>query len=181
MDTNSNTFTTMLKQYIPVLTDEDLASYEARLVYRDLLRKQLYMIPKQYLSANGHTRSNGLTKKANQMKERIRQLSDETNQFFARHHKRSYYAAHDLWIARRRFALEQGHFCQIPDSIDRLDRYIRAVFRYHWTAIRTLPVLWVRKWKYQLSILLGRDWSTYAHFDSHLPPNTRNKDILQHK
>jgi hypothetical protein len=55
---------------------------------------------------------------------------------------------HRLWIARRQFALEQGHFLQIPPTVEGLVRFVKAAMNYALISIATLPRLEVNRIRY---------------------------------
>lgn len=55
---------------------------------------------------------------------------------------------HRLWIARQQFALEQGHFLQVPPTVEGLARFAKAAIRYAVVSVITLPRLEFNRIKY---------------------------------
>ncbi len=54
----------------------------------------------------------------------------------------AYNATHEYWAAKRRFALEQGNFVQVPYSRKKLKSYAEAAWNYRRTQFRTLKKRW---------------------------------------
>jgi hypothetical protein len=63
---------------------------------------------------------------------------------------RLFNAVQRLWIARRQFAVAQGHFLQIPPSVEGLVRFIGAGLRYTFVSAVTLPRLEINRVGYYI-------------------------------
>ena len=147
-------FRYMLRKYIPQLTDENIEEHEKLLTYRYVLQHELNFVPKKYLGYPGQneTEQNDSEQYKESINKRIISISKQARTIIEPY-KEEFEALHKLWIARRKFALEQGHFLQIPPTLQGLGRYIRAAIHYQNVQIRTLPKLWINRLKHSIKNL----------------------------
>jgi len=132
-------FRKLLRKYIPQIDNEQLDKHESLFAARTQLMNDIKIIDERkwqnYLS---------------QLKQHpITSISNESEEIFQNYSKQ-YNAVHELWLARRQFALEQGKYLQIPTSFTALYRYVETGFKYHLVQIKTLPILWINQLKYFL-------------------------------
>lgn len=156
----NQTFSRMLKKYIPALTIEKINETDALLLRRDKLRKELYMIPKIYFLPKSAMKALAIEVREkyekdydiynkripiikNDIKKISRQVADKMTPYM-----QCLKAVHRLWMAQRRYAFEQGNLLQIPTHSQDWKRYIGAAFNYLKVQITTLPVLWFCKIRY---------------------------------
>ena len=59
-----------------------------------------------------------------------------------------YRLVHKLWITRRQFALEQGHFFQIPITVKNWKTYLGAYSRFWRAQVFCLLTLWWQRKRY---------------------------------
>lgn len=146
-------FRMLLRRYIPQVPEDALERHERLFAYRSQLRHELNYPPQNGETPPGEPGTpdpEGTGPKREQpareqpgsspLLEKIQRVSRLANEIFAPHGV-AYRAAHKLWIARRRFALEQGHFMQIPSSPPALRRYLQAFFAFQVARVVHYPIL----------------------------------------
>ena len=67
-----------------------------------------------------------------------------------------YERLHRLWVLRRRLALEQSFFMQIPTRWSGLINYQKAYWKYAVAHLINVPLLWWGRVKYEFRIYPGR-------------------------
>ena len=67
-----------------------------------------------------------------------------------------YERLHRLWVLRRRLALEQGFFMQMPTSLSGLINFQKAYWKYAVAHLVNVPLLWWGRIKYEFRIYPGR-------------------------
>ena len=151
MTSHNHLFYKMLKKYIPVLTAEKINKTENLVAWRDKLRNELYMIPKIYFLPEGVLKDiprdvrkkyekdyTNYNSKISIIKKHISKFSKEaTNEM--KIHEPAFKAVHRLWMARRRFAFEQGNLLQIPATFLEWKQYIGDTLPYQ-AVCANLPI-----------------------------------------
>lgn len=143
-------FRHLLRKYIPQLTDKNINEHEMLFTYRSVLQRELNFVPLKYLEGPGQYDTDVDPAEEHYKKpirKRIESVSKEA-QTIIEPYKEEFEALHKLWIARRKFALEQGHFLQIPSTLEGLGRYVRAAIEYRIVQIQTLPKLWINRFNH---------------------------------
>ena len=163
-------FRRMLVKYIPRIDDKKLDEYEGLVAHSEKLHHEIAMIPPNFLNTLFknyvklteiksrsieefgdelyETRQQFLTKVAHSYQTPIQAVIKKRIGIAAKifkPYKPSYDAAHRLWVARRKFALDQGCFWQVHPSFRRLIKFISSAIGYWIVSIQTLPVLWLKK------------------------------------
>jgi hypothetical protein len=91
------------------------------------------------------------------IEELITQATTEANSIIAPHRTR-FDALHDLWVARRQLALQQGNMLSIPTDWEGLKNLIVAILRYWRVQVKTYLIL-TGKWLLDLG--QGRERKRY--------------------
>ena len=112
-------FRTLLLKRIRGLTDEQLTAYEGLVALRHELIQMLERDPE-----NQRLRQQ-IEQAGNRAYDQIKQFKDQFD------------ALHDLWIARRRFALQQSNYFQFPMNLDWKRLFI------HWRKLYCYGLTWL--------------------------------------
>jgi len=129
-------FRKLLRKYIPQIDNVQLDEHESLFAARAQFLNDINLFNKRELGEYIQPEENPITN-----------ISKESEDIF-RNYAKQYNAVHELWLARRQFALEQGKYLQIPTSFPALYRYIKTGFKYHLVQIKTLPILWMNQLRY---------------------------------
>jgi hypothetical protein len=152
-------FRRLLRQFIPQLKNDDLNRHESLTALRLHLLLKSDMQPPRIgtpgvASGSGGGAGSGGRKRIvvpppPGLASDIDAAAKEANAILAPY-KREYEAAVRLWIARRRLALQQGRFFQIPLN-GREAKLLAGAIANYWRANgKTLPVLIANRVKYSL-------------------------------
>jgi hypothetical protein len=112
-------FRTLLLKKIRGLTDEQLTTYEALVALRHELIQMLERDPKN------ERLPKQIEQAGNRAYDQIKKLEDQFN------------ALHELWIARRRLALQQSNYFQVPFNLDWKRFFI------HWRKLYCYGLTWL--------------------------------------
>ncbi|MCI0690839.1 hypothetical protein L0337_02410 [candidate division KSB1 bacterium] len=146
------TFRRLLRRNIPQVRDEDLNRHESLFALRQQLVIDKHIVAEKYVPPPQQG------PQVQQQQERPPEpsyeqppctkgidddIADATSQaqaIFAPYSK-VYDASLRLWVARRQIVLKQGNFFQIPLSLGKIWKLIRAIWDYRKAQIRTLPTI----------------------------------------
>lgn len=143
-------FRKLILRNIRVLNNDDIDRYEGFLGLRLELIHQRDALPgvvepQQQTGGGPHPRRRyGPLRQQGDLRERLTRLIERTSEGAHRifePHRRRFAALHDLWIARRRLAVQQGGLLEIPTTFTGLKRYLAALLNYQRVRVRTFPVL----------------------------------------
>jgi len=159
-----DTFRRMLIKYIPHIDDKKIDKHEDIFAYREkVIQSHTTMIPEKYVDdflkyirklrtkpskpwdkILDDIKEDALRPYRTSVEEDLEEKTKQAADIFLSYTS-SYNAAHKLWAARRRFAMEQGSFLQIRPTLKGIKRYFASAFNYWIVSIQTLPVLWRKK------------------------------------
>jgi len=137
-------FRYLIRKYIPQFTDKNIDEHEKLLTYRFVLHHELNFIPEQY-SDDPDLYKDAILKRMQNISKQAQSIIEP--------YKEQFEVLRKLWIARRKFAMEQGNFLQIPPTLKGLGRYISSIIQYQSVQIRTLPKLWKNRSKHFINNL----------------------------
>jgi len=134
-----DSYRTLVKKYVPQITPVDLERHERLLAWRHHVHLEANFLPAK-VQQTPDERRRVLMKQSQQILHAVNEVMVDYDTKFK--------AIDRLWQARKRYALEQGCFLQIPSSPKALLRLIKVSIAYNITAARTLPVLWYNQLVY---------------------------------
>jgi hypothetical protein len=147
------TFRRLLRRNIPQVHDEDLNRHENLFALRHQLVIDRHSVAGKYVhgsttSVTG-TATTGTAASAPAPKVIDEDIMDATAQaqvIFSPYAK-VYDASLRLWVARRQIVLQQGNFFQIPLSLKKIGKLLKAIVNYRKTQLQTLPAITVNRIK----------------------------------
>jgi hypothetical protein len=157
MLTFDHAFRNLLLNRIRGLTNENLLKYEGLVALQiELVQAwEVLQFEKGYDQFLNEPREVKLARLRRQI-ERAEELAHEIIQPFEKEFK----ALHALWIARRRLALRQGNYLQIPFGVEKLGSYLFAWVNYRQVQLKTCFTFLPVRFKDYLPVLrrlFGRD------------------------
>lgn len=135
-------FRYVLRRNIPQLSDKEWNSFEEFTALRHQLVQESRMRPK-YLPEDLPIQ---------EFDTDIKYATIQAQQIVGRYAK-PFDASLRLWVARRRLALHQGSFLQMPADRRRLKDLIAAIWNYRKVQLQTFPVLLTNRIKYYFNSL----------------------------
>ncbi len=108
-------FRSMLQKYIPQLRGENIIRHERLFALRhELVHEFPYNLPPRTTA-----------------KSDLKTVTDKAGEEFKQEKVyKTFKAVHQLWMARRRFAVEQGNFFQVPPTVQGVANYAAAAWNY---------------------------------------------------
>lgn len=135
-------FRYVLRQNIPQLSDKEWNSFEEFTALRHQLVQESRMLPEE---SQSHL-------PIQKFEEDIAYATMQAQQIVGRYAK-AFDASLRLWVARRRLALHQGSFLQMPADRGRLKDLIAAIWNYRIVQLQTFPALLTNRIKYYFNSL----------------------------
>lgn len=129
-------FRKLVEKYIPQISPIDLERHQRLIAWRYQLYHEVNYLPAQVRKPPAEQRA--------AMMAHSRQILNAVNEVMIDYDSK-FKAIDRLWLARKRYALEQGYFLQIPSSFFALIRFLKASIAYRATQVRTLPLLWLNQ------------------------------------
>jgi|GEM_PF-1402732 len=159
-------FRNLVSRNIPQLTQEDIDRYESLVAFRHqlILEENYEQLQPNQPSQNhiphgkaqddksptpGHPRQTQPRPVPNAS---IRNVNKQANDI-VRPFKEEYEAVVRLWNARRRVAVRQRHYGQIPDTAQRFKELAAAHVNYRAVQIQTFPILLKNRLKFYIESL----------------------------
>jgi hypothetical protein len=135
-------YRSLLRKYIPQISNVDLDRHESLMALRLQLILERNMRPEDRESGHSQTQGNSARNLRNEL---IREATieangtDKTGIFSG--FERELNAVHQLWIARRQLLLIRSPYPQASSSQRGLANQLRSVLRYYVVRLETFPVL----------------------------------------
>jgi len=135
------TFRRLLRKTVPQLTPENINDYENLTATRHHLVQEKALLPPGQPKPIGPVFDALIKESARQATSILSPHQDVLN------------ASQELWSARRRLALQQGHFLQIPPTPEGVWRLFKAMMKYHfWVQPKTFPHFLLNRIKYYVIV-----------------------------
>ncbi len=140
----------LLLKNLPGLKQKQLDDYTSISTTRQTAFSHwLFMLVPPSLLSDGTLADSALETHRNDLLDDMKKLRDmESEVFFKKlpyketEIENAYNATHEFWAAKRRFALEQGNFVQLPYSSAKIKSFVSAAWNYRKTQFRTLKDRW---------------------------------------